>query len=182
MITGRVQEQTRLLCQHVGMEVAGVNKETPYEIQVRTEPARWVISVRAVVPNPQLVQFFEEMIDEMESHLSRVSGERSGPPFSIWHSPPEQIPGHMDIEVCVPVSEPVAEQGRLKVRQLPAGNLAVTLHKGPYDNMVAAFDAVSSWMSKHNRQPAGPPRDIILVGPRDTTDPAAYRTEVAYPL
>ena len=60
--------------------------------------------------------------------------------------------------------------------------MAFTLHVGPYDGMDAAFGAVWAWIVANGRSVAGPPRDVILVAPQHADDPAAYRTEIVWPI
>ena len=153
-----------------------------YEVKVREVEAQPVLSIRAVVPVMELVGFFDEACREMYEFLEREGVRPAGPPFSLWHSDPESTPGESDIEVCVPVERPVLPSGWMNAGELPVGRLAYTIHEGPYDSMGEAFDAVWSWMQSNGRQSAGPPRDVVLVGPNDTADPAQYRTEVAWPL
>jgi effector-binding domain-containing protein len=153
-----------------------------YEVRVREVEVQPVLSIRAVVPVMALVGFFDEACKEMYEYLEREGVRPAGPPLSLWHSDPESTPGESDIEVCVPVERPVLPSGRMKAGELPDDRLAYTIHEGPYDNMGGAFDAVWGWIRKNSREPAGPPRDVVLVGPNDTNDPTQYRTEIAWPL
>ncbi len=153
-----------------------------YEVKVREVAAQPVLSIRAVVPVMELVDFFDEACQEMYAYLEREGVRPAGPPLSLWYSDPESTPGESEIQVCVPVERPVLPSGRMKPDELPAGQLAYTIHEGPYDSMREAFDAVWSWIQSNSREPAGPPRDVVLVGPNDTDDPAQYRTEIGWPL
>ncbi len=153
-----------------------------YEVRVREVEAQPVLSIRAVVRVMELVGFFDEACKEVYEYLEREGVRPAGPPLSLWHSDPESNPGESDIETCVPVERPVPPSGRMKAGELPAGRLAYTIHEGPYDNMGEAFDAVWRWMQSNGRKPAGPPRDVVLVGPNDTDDPTQYCTEIAWPL
>lgn len=153
-----------------------------YEVKVREVAAQPVLSIRAVVPVMELVGFFDEACKEMYEYLEREGVRLAGPPMSLWHSDPESTPGESDIEVCVPVERPVPPSGKMRGGELPAGPLAHTIHEGPYDTMGGAFDAVWGWIQRNRHEPAGPPRDVVLVGSSDTDDPARYRTEIARPI
>lgn len=153
-----------------------------YEIRVKDVPSQPIVSIRARVPVLSLVAFFDDACQEMYAYLERMDVRPAGPPLSLWHSAPGDFPGESEIETCVPVEQPVPSSGRMTSANLPAGKLAYTIHEGPYDGMDAAFDAVWGWIQRNNREAAGPPRDVILVGPRDTGDPQEYRTEVAWPV
>ena len=154
----------------------------PYVVQVREVAPQPILSIRAVVRTPELIQFFDEACREMQTYLSQVGGRTVGPPMSLWHSAPGQIPDASDIETCWPIEGPVASSGGMRYSELPAGLQAFTVHPGAYDEMGKAFDAVWHWIQEHGYEMAGAPRDVVLVGPNETRDPSAYRTEIVYPV
>ena len=153
-----------------------------YQIQLREVEPQLILSIRAVVPTLELVQFFEEASREMKAYLEQHGVRTTGPAMSLWHSAPGQIPDASDIETCWPIGAPVPSTGRMQYRVLPAGLEAFTIHPGSYDNMGNAFDAVWQWIQQQGHEMTGPPRDAMLVGPNDTDDPSAYRTEIVYPV
>ena len=153
-----------------------------YQIQLREARPQPILSIRAVVPTMQLVQFFDEATQEMQAYLEEQGVRRTGPAMSLWHSAPGQIPGASDIETCWPIEGPVPPMGQMHYRVLPAGLEAITIHHGSYDDMGNAFDALWQWTQEQGYEMTGPPRDVVLVGPADAGDPSAYRTEIVYPV
>ena len=154
----------------------------PYEIQVREVNPQPILSIRAVVPTLELIQFFDEAVNEMNAYVNQVGIKITGPAMSLWHSAPGQIPDASDIETCLPIEGPVPASGRMLYTKLPAGLHAFTIHHGSYDNMVNAYDAVWHWIQEQGYEMTGPPRDVVRVGPNDTSDPSNYRTEIVYPI
>ena len=146
-------------------------------MRVKEVAAQPVLSIHAVVPRHELVRFFDEACDEMYEYLDRIGTRPAGPPMSLWHSAPGEIENASAIQTCIPVERAVPSQGRMQAGELPAGQLAYTIHVGPYDDMGQAFEAVWSWIQTEGHETVGPPRDVILAGSRDTDDPAEYRTE-----
>jgi effector-binding domain-containing protein len=153
-----------------------------YEIQVREVNPQPILSIRAIVPTLNSIQFFDEACSEMQAYLKQVDVQTVGPAMSLWHSAPGEIPDASDIETCLPIERPAPSAGRMRYSELPAGLQAFTVHHGPYDDMVNAYDAVWHWIQEHDYKMAGPPRDVVLVGPNDTSDPSKYRTEIVYPV
>lgn len=153
-----------------------------YEVNVRDVPAQPILGIRAVVAPLELAGFFEDACRDMYAYLDRIGVSPAGPPMSLWHSSPDESREGVDIQTCVPIERPAQSSGRMMAGELPAGRLAYTIHSGPYDGMWAAFDAVWAWIGRNGCEPAGPPRDIILVGAHDVVDPYQYRTEVAWPV
>jgi effector-binding domain-containing protein len=118
----------------------------------------------------------------MMAYLDKAGVRVVGPAMSLWHSAPGQIPDSFDIETCLPIEGPVSPADRMHFRELPAGLQAFTIHIGSYDNMGDAFDAVWEWIQEHSYEMTGPPRDVVLRGPNETSDPSTYRTEIVYPV
>ncbi len=65
---------------------------------------------------------------------------------------------------------------------LPGGRVAYTLHAGAYDAVGPTYAALQRWIQEHGHESDGPPREIYLVGPAQANDPAAFRTEVQWPI
>jgi effector-binding domain-containing protein len=83
------------------------------------------------------------------------------------------------VEVGVELRQPCPLTGRVVASTLPAGQVAVTVHGGPYGGLASAHRAVLDWCAAQGRRPAGPRWEVY--GPhRD--DPAELRTEVYYLL
>jgi effector-binding domain-containing protein len=83
------------------------------------------------------------------------------------------------VEVGVELRVPCPLTGRVVASSLPAGQVAMTVHRGPYAGLAAAHRAVLDWCAAEARGRAGPRWEVY--GPhRD--DPAEVWTEVYYLL
>jgi effector-binding domain-containing protein len=61
-----------------------------------------------------------------------------------------------------------------------AGGLATrTLHRGRYEGLTEAYEAVFAWIHEHH---SGPLRERHLAGPDTVSDPAAHLTEIVLPV
>jgi effector-binding domain-containing protein len=65
---------------------------------------------------------------------------------------------------------------------LPAVELAVTMHVGVHDDIDGTCGELGAWVVGNALAVAGPVRETYLVGPRDTPDPSAWRTEIGWPV
>ena len=72
--------------------------------------------------------------------------------------------------------------GRIEVIDLPAVELAVTVHPGPHDDIDVTYGRLGAWVAAHALAVDGPTYETYLVGPRDTADPAPWRTEIGWPV
>ncbi|MEM7738132.1 MAG: MerR family transcriptional regulator [Deinococcota bacterium] len=66
------------------------------------------------------------------------------------------------LELCVPLSRIIMATDVIQIARLPAIQAASVLHEGGYDNMVATYSRLTSWLELHNYQPAGPLREVYL--------------------
>ena len=80
-----------------------------------------------------------------------------------------------------PVRDP-RPAGRIRPLQLPAADLAVAVHHGPHDDLDVTYGRLGAWVVAHTLAVAGPVHEIYVVGPRDTADPTAWRTEIGWPV
>ena len=72
--------------------------------------------------------------------------------------------------------------GRIEVVELPAADLAVTVHAGPHDDIDVTYGRLGDWVHTHALGIDGPVHETYLVGPRDTPDAGQWRTEIGWPV
>ncbi len=89
--------------------------------------------------------------------------------------------GRGSVLVHLPAAEP-PRSGRVRPVTLPAAELAVTVHVGAHDDIDVTYGELGGWVVGHALAVAGPVRETYLVGPRDTAEPAAWRTEIGWPV
>ncbi|MEU5907181.1 GyrI-like domain-containing protein [Micromonospora sp. NPDC047467] len=53
---------------------------------------------------------------------------------------------------------------------------------GPHDDIDVTYGRLGAWVISHALGVAGPVHETYLVGPRDTGDPARWRTELGWPV
>lgn len=69
-----------------------------------------------------------------------------------------------------------------RLRELPAVELASTVHVGSHDVIDVTYGELGSWVVANTLAVAGPVREVYHVGPRDTPDLAAWRTGIGWPV
>lgn len=83
------------------------------------------------------------------------------------------------VEVGVELRVPCPLTGRVVASTLPAGKVAMTVHRGSYADLMAAHRAVLDWCAAQGQRPTGPRWEIY--GPHND-DPDKVWTEVYYLL
>jgi effector-binding domain-containing protein len=112
-------------------------------------------------------------LDEVWAFLTTNSLRTDGHNVMLYK---DDVP---NIEVGVQVVRSFAPHGRVGPSMLPAGRVARTIHRGPYDELGESHDAVREWCAKHGHALAGPRWEIYGDW---SDDPAQLETEVAWLL
>jgi effector-binding domain-containing protein len=84
-----------------------------------------------------------------------------------------------NVEVGVLAESPFVPGGRVTASWLPAGDVAMTVHRGPYEELDSAHRAVLDWCDAQGLEPAGVRWEIYG---HHADDPAQRVTEVHYLL
>ncbi|MGD8719538.1 MAG: MerR family transcriptional regulator [Candidatus Zixiibacteriota bacterium] len=119
--------------------------------------------------------------EELMGYLKQNGASFAGPCFALYH---DQCYKEKDVdaEACQPISGDVPETARIKVRELPGGEMASTIHKGPYSGLNDCYTAALKWIEQNGYRVAGPDREIYLEGAWTTDDPEQYVTELQIPV
>jgi len=178
-LAARVEQYRAMLA---NVERLASEEHAPYAVRTKELVPQQVLSIRLRTRLASLGMDAPRAFGEMIAHLGRAQAHPAGPLFALYHGP-EFDEEDLDVEWCVPVSRPVSGQGRMSGRELPSSTVAYTLHAGPYDAVgPVAYVALQRWMQEHGHESDGPPREVYLVGPCQAADPAAYRTELQWPI
>ncbi|MCP4711919.1 MAG: AraC family transcriptional regulator, partial [Planctomycetes bacterium] len=94
-------------------------------------------------------------------------------------TPPDKI----RYDACVTVPDDFKPEGDVQAQTIQAGEYAVTLHEGPYENLSKTYAALcGQWLAEHNREiRQAPSMEIYLNSPQDTK-PEDLKTEIYMPL
>ena len=96
----------------------------------------------------------------------------------LYHHPTQQGAPIL-CDFGVEVTRAFETVGEVYATETPAGEAAVALHRGPYDRMNEAHEAIGKWMAANRRKSAGQSWEIYG---DPTPDPADTETTVVYLL
>jgi effector-binding domain-containing protein len=150
-----------------------------YVIATRELGPQDVFSIRDRIPTADIPTFLQGAFAELFGRLGLLGIPPLGAPFVVYH---DFGSAEIDAEVCVPIARPASAHGRIGSRQLPAVTVARTLHVGPYEDLGAAYGALTDWIERKGLTAAGPLQERYLNGPGEAATPAEYRTEVEIPI
>ena len=96
----------------------------------------------------------------------------------LYHHP-AQTGAPIACDFGVEVTRAFETAGEVYATETPAGEAAVTVHRGPYHRMNEAHDAIRKWMAANRKESAGHSWEIYG---DPTPDPADTETTVVYLL
>jgi DNA-binding transcriptional MerR regulator len=153
----------------------------PAALQVqrwRTE-ATTVAAVRGVVDRTDILVWYAEAMQELDSALAAAGEAPTGPPGGLYDN--ELFSDERGtMVVYIPVARP-PRSGAVESFVIPAAELTTTTHAGPHDDIDVTYGALGTYVNQHALEVAGPVREIYHLGPRDTTDSSLWRTEIGWP-
>ena len=150
----------------------------PLEVDLRAEPATTVAGVEDEVDERDVPAWYAGAMAELDAVLGPQPGH--GPPGGLYANALFED-GRGRCLLYRPHPAPPT-LGRVRPVALPAVELAVTTHRGEHDGIEVTYGALGAWVAANALTVTGPVRERYVVGPRDTDDRAAWRTEIGWPV
>jgi DNA-binding transcriptional MerR regulator len=145
-------------------------------VELRAVPATTVAAIEDDVELEDVLGWYAGAMAELDAVVESPTGAPGGLYDNALF---EDGRGH--VIVHRPTSQP-PRSGRVHPVTLPAVELAVTTHHGDHDDIEVTYGELGSWVVANALAVAGPVRETYLVGPRDTHDAEAWRTEIGWPV
>ena len=84
--------------------------------------------------------------------------------------------------IYIPCDGPIESIGRVRPYHSPEVEVATIVHAGSHRNVDLAYGALATHVARYELAADGPLRERYLVGPLDTSDESAWRTEIGWPI
>jgi effector-binding domain-containing protein len=149
-----------------------------YEVVVEAAQAELVAAVRAKVPISAIAQSWKPALDQVWAFLKENGGLRPGHNLFLYHHP-EHRDEPMNIDFGVQVAQPFEHVGDVRCVETPAGEVARTVHIGPYERLGDAHHAIHAWCAANKRNIARASWEIYGDW---NSDPDQLETTVKYLL
>ena len=144
-----------------------------YEVSLVEAESRPTAVVAATTTWPEFPAVWGQLLGEVWACLRAGGIDRGCRNIMLYL---DNVP---TVEVGVLLDRPCPLTGRVVASTLPAGTAAMTVHRGPFENVGAAHDAVLGWCAGQGRRPVGVRWEIY--GPHHD-DPAQQWTEIYWLL
>jgi effector-binding domain-containing protein len=149
-----------------------------YDVVVETAQPELVAALRATVAISGIARAWKPALDQVWAFL-KTNGEL-GPGHNLFlYHHPEHRNEPMNIDFGVQVARAFDQQGNIRCIETPVGEVARTVHVGPYDQFGDAHNAIRAWCAANNRKIAGASWEIYGDW---KDDPALLETTIKYLL
>ena len=121
-----------------------------YEIRLEAVQPELLAAVRATATISEIPRAWKPALDQVWAFLKTQSAMASGHNFFLYHHPARRNEA-MAIDFGVQVARRFESQGAVRCIETPAGEVASTVHIGPYDRLGDAHHAIHAWCAAHKR-------------------------------
>ncbi len=153
----------------------------PMSAEIRTQAAKTFAFVRHIGPYQQVGAAWES--------LCAWAGPQGllGPHahmFGLSHDDPEVTPADkLRYDACIELKEERSVSGAIGIQELPAGEYAVTLHRGPLEKLAASYARLcGEWIPKSGREIRSAPALEIYRKDPGQCPPEEMEVEIWMPL
>ena len=146
--------------------------EKAYHVIVMEDPEQKVFSIRRTIGVTQ----YHELFSDLRREASARGLTQAGPIQMLYHDQ-SFCPESSDVEAQMVVSQDGPD-----VTVKPCFTCAAVQHKGSYETLHLAYEALCAWLAEHTEyRPCAPAMDRYLNDPH-TTSPEALETGVLFPV
>jgi DNA-binding transcriptional MerR regulator len=160
---------------------SGAAPVTHTPVHVRDEDAHHTLRFVEEIAPPDFADWLTSAHRRLAAVAADTGAVASGPAGSLV--PPAILDETEVIEAFLPITEPVAAPaGDVAMGEVPAARVAVLVHAGEYETMIDTYRTLGAWVARHAEDAGERIREWCVVGPLDGVAPAAYRTEISWPI
>ncbi|HEY3975957.1 MAG TPA: MerR family transcriptional regulator [Streptosporangiaceae bacterium] len=154
-------------------------------VEYRSVGRARALAVRDVVTEAEVQDWWVAAFSELHAALAAAGIAPAGAGGALYAGELFEVEkGEVVAFVPVPAGAAggLAGGGRAAVIDVPAAELAVALHQGPFPDLDRTYGALGTYVAERELGVDGPIREYYLVAPWDTGDESAHRTEVGWPI
>ena len=149
-----------------------------YKVVVETARSELVAAVRTSVRIGDVGRAWKPALDQVWAYLKVRKELRPAHNLFLYHHP-ERREDAMIVDFGVQVASPFEHQGNVLCVETPAGEVASTVHVGPYDRLAEAHGAIHAWCADNGRKIADASWEMYGDW---NNDPAKLETTIRYLL
>ena len=153
----------------------------PISVEYRRVPPTRSVAIGEQVAGADFVAWWASAFRELRTALKAPGVERAGADAALY-------PGSFfedevgEVVAFIPFWGDVEPAGRVEILEVPAAELAITLHEGSFEDLDQAYAALGAYVAERAIGVEGPIREHYLVSPFETRNAEELRTELGWPV
>jgi DNA-binding transcriptional MerR regulator len=173
-------EHTQATVQSLRALLEGRQAQADLPVEYRYAPPTRAIAIAEDVEWGQTEEWLSEALSALRSALPSED-RRTGPDAALYSS--EFFEAHVgEVVAYIPVTAEMPTAGRITMRDIPAADLAVIVHHGPFSELDQAYGALGTVVTEQAIGTDGPIREHYLDTDTDTDTADDTTTEVCWPI
>ena len=157
------------------------HRAAPAQVGHRAAAAVPAAAISEVIDIGDALLWYQGALGELRATLAAQGIEAAGSAGGMFASElfaEERGPA----TIFIPCNSQPRVMGRVAPTTVPAAELATIVHDGPHAGIDRAYGTLAAYVTDHALAVDGPVREYYLIGPGDTADQAAWRTEIGWPV
>lgn len=154
----------------------------PLPVEYRSAPRTPALAVAETVTAEDALDWWVGAFSELHATAARLGMEPAGPGGALFPGEFYELE-KADLVAFVPLAEsPPAGSDRAQPFVVPAAELAVALHAGPFGDIDRTYGQLGLHVAERAISVEGPIREYYIVSPLDTAEESEHRIEVCWPI
>lgn len=149
-----------------------------YKIELKEQGIQPVLSIRKTTAMGNLPQEIGKAYESILQYLSEIGEQPVEAAFTAYYNMDME---HLDVEMGFPVSKQLAGREEIKASEIPAGKYAECVYKGPYAEMVPAYDAINQWLGENGLSATGISYEFYYNSPMEVPE-SELLTKIMFPV
>jgi effector-binding domain-containing protein len=148
------------------------------DFEFRTVALQHTAAIKMTRPLSGIGPAMAEAFPRIYQAVVSAGVEPAGMPLAVYF---EMGPEETTFECAIPVPSPFPASGEVQPSSVGGGEVAVTVHVGPYDTIGQTWEALMSWLGGQGKTATGHGWESYLNEPGQVPD-AELRTELCIPV
>jgi effector-binding domain-containing protein len=126
---------------------------------------------------------YDEYFNKLFSWAKEKNAKPGFKSLGIFHDNPEKTPPEScKSEIGIPILGNPEPEGEIRVKELPAMNVAVYKHKGPSSEYPQSYGALHQWITQNGYEITGPTLEVYTKKPKVKGDQTILYSEIQMPI
>ena len=155
--------------------------QAPIAVEYRTVGTATAIAISELVQIGHIATWWSEAFDELHLVLASSSAVRAGPDGALYANEffEEELG---EVVAFTPVVDMPIPSGRAKVVEIPAAELAITVHNGAISDIDRTYGALGTFVAEREIGVQGPIREYYVTSRARPGAEPIHHTEVCWPV